>query len=847
VPDLRRLSLDGDDWTLYWLLPNEWFWRRVWETAPPEAAARRLPASVPGHVQEALLRAEALPHPYVREHSRQWEWTSARDWVYEKPFSVPEELAGDRYLLRFEGLDDAGHVYLNGRRVGDHEGQFLPAEWDVTDHLRADRPNHLVVVVERAPDVQGQIGRTSRERRWKSRFAYGWDWATRLPPVGIWDSVWLQAVSQAWFRGVSVNANLSTDRSEASLAVISEFGARERTQAVIRLEVTQQGLPVATVEDPITLFESDTSLVQSTIIPRIQLWWPNGSGRPALYQARVTLMDAREGVLDQREIEFGVRELELQPCEGAPPDSLPYVLTVNGRRTWIKGWNWTPLDHLYGSLDEARYRPFLELARDAGVNLLRVWGGGLLEKEAFYRLCDRYGILVWQEFPLSSSGIDNTPSEDPGYLNYIRMQAEGMLERRRNHPSLAIWCGGNELTDDRMRPLGSDHPALAELREAVLTEDPQRLWLPTSPSGPVFDARPEARGQLHDAHGPWLWLGPAEHPRFYNRIDPLLHSEFGCEGAADVETLRFIFDGPPSPPDLTDPVWLHHGGAWWLRPETVAAAFGPTSDAASFVRASQALQAMGLQYAVEAARRRKWRCAGTLPWQFNEAWPNAICTSAVDYFGRPKAAYYAVKRAYAGFHVSASFDSFTWQGRPRFEAEVWLHNSGEERSLLNVVATLCDLNGREWYQENLAGEAPANSAENVGDLSWRFPGDFQGPFLLLLEVIDEEGDTLARNAYWHSCAPEPPFAGFLEAPATALEVRHEGNRLRIANLGPALALGVTVFGEGVRSSDSDFPMLPGDVRELSVAPEDARPTVRAWNLRNETGPNEPAPAEDDRR
>lgn len=823
------LSLDGDDWTVYWLLPHEWEWRRVWEKDPPEAASRRISASVPGHVQEALLRTGELPDWRVGTNSRFWEWVSERDWIYRKEFLAPAELAGMDLHLHFEGIDDSAVVFLNGRRVGTHTGQFQPAEWNVTDLVRPDASNELLVIVRRAPEVQGQIGRTSQERRWKSRFAYGWDWCTRLVPVGLWDSVSLVATGGARFGNISIYTNVANDRTEAAVSIVCEFAARQPTPATIFTEITQGGLPVAAIADPITVFGSDTSLVQSATLKRVQLWWPNGAGHPSLYQAALSLVDENDNLLDQTVVEFGVRQVEAVPCEGAPPDSLPYSLSVNGRRVWIKGWNWVPLDHLYGGVPAERYEQFLRLARAAHVNLLRVWGGGLLEKEIFYRLCDRYGIMVWQEFPLSSSGLDNTPPADPVFLDYLREQAEGMIPRRRNHASLVLWCGGNELTGENLEPLGSDHPALAELRSAVEIDHPQSLWLPTSPTGPRFGADPEHRGELHDVHGPWQWLGLRRHPEFYNRIDPLLHSEFGCAGAANPETLRAIFPSEVTRPSQEDPTWMAHGGNWWLPAEEVEAAFGNCPDAETFVRASQQLQVMGLQYAIEANRRRKWRCAGTLPWQFNEAWPNAVCTNAVDYYAKPKPAYYAVKRAYAPFHVSAGFTTFDWAEEKEFRADVWLHNSGEERSLLNVVATIADLQGRELYQENLAAEAPANSAENAGDLAWRFPDRFREAFLLFLEVIDEEGDTLARNAYLHSRAESPAFSPYLAAPATTLEITPAEGGICVRNTGRAMALGIRIDGGEALVEDSDFPLRPGSERRIRLSDPDATIVVSAWN------------------
>lgn len=738
----QTLSLDGEDWTVYWLPPREWEGRRVWEQEPPEAAEHRIPARVPGHALDALLPSgsEAREAFYRGLHTREWGWVSERDWVFEKRFQLPEELRGYFFQLRFEGIDDTAHVFLNGERVGDHTGQFVPAEWEVSPLLWPGAENHLLVVVEHAPEEQAG-------RPWKTRFPDLGEGCPCPVQIGLWDSVLLRATGPGRFRSVAVYTNVSKDQTEAALSIVSELSAGGPAPARVVTDITQDGLPVTSVEDALTLFPGEVSLVQSCEIPRLRLWWPNGHGAQPLYQARVTLVSESGAVMDQRTFDFGVRSLEAVPCEGAPEGALPYGLRVNGKRIWIQGWNWVPLDLLYASVPEERYEHILRLAKDAHVNLLRVWGGGLQEKEVFYRLCDRFGIMVWQEFPQTGPDL---PGGDR-YVDLARDQAEAMLARHRNHPSLVLWSGGSDLRDADGRPLTEEHPVLAELRAAVETEDPQRLWLPTSPSGPHSHADPAHAGELHDVHGPYHWLGLSEHPEFYNRIDPLLHSAFGCEGAAGADTL-------PLRDDL----------AWTAHKEKVEQASGPIPDAETFIRASQLLQAMCLKYAIEAHRRRQWRCAGTLPWPFNQTWPHAVSASAVDYYGQPKPAYHAVQRAYAPFHVSAAFRTFSWHGAPEFRAEAWLHNSGAERTLLNVVATIVDLQGRELYQENLAAEAPENTSEAVDTLSWRFPQDFAAPFLLFLEVIDEEGETLARNHYLHSRAPDPPFAGYLDP---ALEER----------------------------------------------------------------------------
>lgn len=839
MPIPQVFSLDGDDWRLYYLMPEEWRWRRVWEREPPEAPARRVRAVVPGVVQHDLLDAGVLPHPYEGENSRLWEWTWARDWIYERDFVPPAGWGAAAVRLRFEGVDHTCHVYLNGELLGEHTGMFLPFELDVTGRLRLGEPNRLLVVVQHAPEPRGQIGWTSLVRHWKARFAYGWDWCTRLVPLGIWDRVSLIATGDAWLKDVALHTNLSIDRTEAALSIVSDFGARAAEgdrparPAVVRAEILHSGLPVISTEDPITVFGSDTALVQSLTVRGAKLWWPNGEGEQPLYEARISLLSREGELLDGRRFSFGIRHVEMLPNEGAPEDALPYTLAVNGQRVWIRGWNWVPLDHLYGREMPERYERFLQLARDANVNLLRVWGGGLIEKEIFYDLCDRYGIMVWQEFPQSSSGLDNRPAEDEAYLEMARRSAEAILPRRRNHPSLVLWCGGNELTHDDFTPLGDDHPALATLKQAVSLHDPQRLWLPTSPSGPVFSASPEARGRMHDVHGPWRYMGATEQYAFFNAIDPLLHSEFGVEGPANLDALAHI--GPPvrlCPPDTSNPLWLHHGGAWWSQRELLETLFGPISELTAFVRAGQLLQAEGLRYAIEANRRRAWRCSGVLPWQFNEAWPNATCTNGVDYYGRPRPVYDAVRRAYAPFHVSAAYDTLAWHDRDRFRAELWLHNDGEARSLLNVAVTLADVGGQVFLQENLAAEAPAAASEPAGEIEWRRPRDYAGLFLLFLQVIDEEGDVLAENAYLHSAAPPPIFAPLWTAPRTTLEAARDGGELTLRNAGAAFALDAALSAPDSRwvsFSDNHLTLPPGETRTIRVDGPDGAIEIQGWN------------------
>ena len=613
--------------------------------------------------------------------------------------------------VRFEGVDHEATVFVDGEQVGRHVGAFTPFEVDVPEG-----EHQLAVVVHPAPESEPQVGRTSRVRVHKPRMSYGWDFCPRLVHQGIWRPVTLDPPPEAF--------------------------------PVVRLEdgagtVEVNGNEVLRVESP-------------------ELWWPNGMGQQRLYEVPGLGM------------RVGFRTLELRQNPDGPDAALPYRWVVNGRELQVNGWNWVPLDALYGVPRPEKLEHLLRLAASANVNVLRVWGGGLIETTEFYELCDRLGILVWQEFSQSSSGFESAPSDDPAFVETLVEDARAIVWRRRRHPSLAVWCGGNELDADAATP------AVAALREVVHELDPGRGWYPTSPTGDL------------DVHGPWEHQGLREHYGHYDTCTSLLHSEFGVEGMTNRRALEaLISTGSRWPADRTNPVY-EHLGAWWNNAPLVQEVFGGRiADVETMRRASQWLQYEGLRYAVEAQRRRWPRCSGTLPWQFNESYPNAWCTSAIDWHGEPKPAYYGVARAYRGA-PSARFATCAWGG----EREV--------RAFVSAPARLVDLDGTLVAAGDGEIAAPLDA----------FAGD--------AFVLD-----LGTNRYVMSrtVTLEP----LLDLPRTSLFVEAAGDRLVLGNTGEVAAIGVVV--EGLVLDDNVLDLLPGEERELEVVARLGEPRVEGWNAR----------------
>jgi beta-mannosidase len=516
----------------------------------------------------------------------------------------------------------------------------------------------------------------------------------------------------------------------------------------VTMNPPRDAFPRVRLEHGIGIVEVDGETVLRVDSP--ELWWPNGLGPQRLYRAG--------------EFNVGFRTIELDGN---------YRLVVNGEPVQIRGWNWVPLDALYGVPRPEKLAHLLELAARAGCNLLRVWGGGLLESHEFYEHCDRLGLLVWQEFSQSSSGLESVPSDDPEFVAAMAADAREIVPRLRRHPSLAIWCGGNELDGD------DSTPVLAALRHVVRELDGERAWLATSPLGDK------------DVHGPWEHQGLREHHRHYDTQTAKLHSEFGVEGMTNRHALEALIDEEHRwPADRTSPVY-EHLGAWWNNAPLVQRSFGGRiRDVETMRRASQWLQYEGLRYAVEATLRRG---AGVIPWQLNESFPNAWCTCAVDYHGVPKPAYYGVARAYRGA-PSAQFATSAWGGEQ------------EARASVSAPARFVNLDG-SVVAETGGGEITA-------------PLDGFASDVFLLD-LGENRYVMTRTETLEPLLDLPPARVETEFVAQSHKLR-----LRHAD-GPA-ALGIVI--EAAVCSDNVIDLLPGEERTIEVEVSEA-PRVEGWNVR----------------
>jgi beta-mannosidase len=848
-----RLPLNGADWQFKGFYGEDWRWRNAHKPGTRDVRHWH-PASVPGSVVDDLWHQGLVPDPYFELNTLRAEWAADRTWLYKKIFTVDEALRGQRARLVFEGVDYDAQFFLNGELLGRHVGMYTPAVFDAGALLNYGGENLLAVVIEPAPHEQPQVGHTSRVRTHKARMNYWWDFCPRLLHQGLWQPVYLAITGPVLIDDLWVRPRLAASWQQAEVALRLTLSSDAARTAEVMTAVSLERRPVATHAARYALEAGQNTFEVTLTLDEPRLWWPNGHGRQPLYTVAVEVATrenagaAPYAVSDERTADFGVRHLEFVPNEQAAHGARPYTLVANGKRVYLTGWNWVPLDVCYGVPRRPKLDRLLRLAQRAHVNLLRVWGGGLIETEAFYCRCDRLGLLVWQEFIQSSSGIDNNSPQDAGHIQMMVDEARVIVPRLRNHPALAVWCGGNELQAGPEQPLDDGHPLLAALKGVVRELDPGRHWLPTSPSGPVFGnsleniaADPKS---LHDVHGPWEHQGLREHFRLYNAGSSLLHSEFGVEGLTNRRTLDTVIE--PShqwPVTLDSPLWFHLG-AWWLKAPRWREMFGEAEALPALHRAVQFLQADGLRYAIEANRRRQYQNGGSLPWQFNEPYPMAACTSAVDYYAQPKPAYYAVAAAYGPIHVSARFERQAWAGETRFAADVWAHNSTTQRlDNARVIAALRDLSGHPYREVQMPATLPADSATCLLVLDCELQLINAPMFMLDLGLVVANGRALARNRYLFSRTAD--LSPALAAPSTEIAAEVEpgdrGRRVAITNQGAQTALNVwlepdrPVKAPGYAYfSDNYLCLLPGERREVTVewtgaAPGERRLAISGWN------------------
>ena len=641
--------------------------------------------------------------------------------------------------------------------------------------------------------------------------------------VGLWQGVTLRRYVGARLGRVFFKTTaISPQAAEATVVVEAERWADvPDLKAQITLSRGEQRLT-----DLVPLINGRAEVAFT--IPDPALWWTHDLGEPALYELEVALQ-AGGKTLDTHCEQVGIRTIQVdQSPDPDEPGTRFFTFVLNGVKLFAKGANWIPADSFVAQVDEAHYRDLLELAIEANMNMLRVWGGGIYEKDVFYRLCDELGILIWQEFMFACALY---PDSDPDFMAEVEQEAEAVVRRLRNRPCLALWSGNNEndWIDDMVnwqRP-GRDFPGKRiyhELLPPIVERlDGTRLYWPSSPYG----GNDHNSAEEGDRHNWQVWHGGVLSRRFgevpkrdgssegisyrhYAEDPARFISEFGMHAAPALETLRrnvpatalrlgspeLLYRNKDEPKDKGDLLMLAHTGL--------------PSSLQEYLDFSMICQAEGLKFGIEHYRRQKFHCSGTLFWQWNDCWPG-LSWSVLDYYLFPKAGYFYAKRAYAP--VLASFKGEV-DG-----VSLWITNDTLEDFVDTVRVLHGGFSGQELHEDVLEARVPANASVKVRHLSF-----------------DELSIADPRREYLAVRSPSGLFPDnrhfFVEVkdlvrPKPGLRVKlAEGSdgkyKVRVTTDVYAYFVKLVVPIEGTRFSDNYFDLFPGQERVIEVWNEAGR-------------------------
>ena len=607
-------------------------------------------ASVPGTIQSDYAKARNWGDIQYADTVYRFDEIEDWDWTYRTKLDFSAQV-GEQVFFVAEGIDYRFDILLNGAVIHSQEGMYTPVKLDLTDRAKAG--DLLEVYLYPRPWREGALvgdhaARSAADESCKAPVTYGWDWNPRLVNLGIWQDAYILTCKPEHIHACEPFYTLNEDR----------------TRAEVRFETECQGLVTYTVTDPDgkVIYEGTKP---SFTVENPRLWWCNGQGEPALYRwTAKSASDEKSGNIGFRTVKL-VRNVGADNVHGYPKSRYPAPITVelNGRRIFAKGSNFVNPELFFGEITEARYEEQILLVKEANMNLLRVWGGAGICKKSFYEICDREGILVWQEFMLACNNYIGTPH----YLKILEQEATSILKSLRRYPSIAFWCGGNELFN-AWSGMDEQSMALRLLNKLCYDLDPSRPFMMTAPLEGM-------------AHGSYTFFSEGKDVfQRFNACRNTAYSEFGVPSISPVESLkRVIPEEERFPMRETDAWTAHHGyHAWvgdtWLCNEIYDGYFGKAESLEERVEQSNWLQSVGYQAIFEEARRQWPHCSMALNWCLNEPWITAGNNSLIAYPNLPKPAFYAVKNSLAGQVPSARVEKFLWKAGETFAAEVWYLN-----------------------------------------------------------------------------------------------------------------------------------------------------------------------------
>ncbi|BDD12771.1 beta-mannosidase (plasmid) [Fulvitalea axinellae] len=820
-------ALEGD-WKFRQADKNEW-----------------MSATVPGTVHTDLLANKKISDPFYRTNEKDQQWIETKDWEYSVVFDTPEGvLDRDVVALEFPGLDTYADVFLNDSLILKSDNMFVGYEVPCKGALKA-KDNELRVVFRspvnevmdeweaspyRYPADNDQHEKKLSVFTRKAPYHYGWDWGPRFVTSGIYRPVALKSWNSADIKWVQYTQKSLTD-DKAELVVSAEVEAL--TPGSYTFSVNgKDGEATFSNSKSFELKKGANKISLPLEVMKPKRWWPSGLGEANLYDMTASLQKGNSIVSEKSE-RFGFRTIEVVN----KPDDMgtSFFFKVNGEPVFMKGANYIPSDNFVTEVDSARYRYLLESAKDANMNMIRVWGGGIYENDYFYELADEMGLLVWQDFMFACTMY---PGSDD-FLRRVEEEAVYNVKRLRNHPSIALWCGNNEIqgaweswgwqksygySEQDSINLYNDYKAVFhELLPKVTSELDDKFYLASSPLHNWPKAEDRANGDNH-YWGVWWGKLPFES---YKKYIARFMSEYGFQSFPEMESIK-KYSVPEDWAIESDVMKAHQRSS--IGNKTIKLYmdmyYDEPKDFESFVYVGQVLQAEGLKIGFEAHRRAMPFCMGSLYWQLNDCWPVASW-SGIDYYGNWKATHYYIKKAFEPVLVSPDMDSTG-------VIKVFAVSDKLEPVKAKLNISLIDNKGKVLQNR----ETEISVKPNGSNVYWEttrkafLKGDSGKETFMYVTLKSEDGSVDSENFLFF----EHPKDVKLAKPTVKADVKKATDGCVITLDTDVLARNVylAVPNEDGFFSDNYFNIIPGHTREIhlrtKLEPEVVRKKLKITTL-----------------
>jgi beta-mannosidase len=689
-------------------------------------AKQYYPANVPGTVHTDLLKNKLIKDPFYGDNEKSVQWVENENWEYVGTFNCDKATLQNKHIeLNFEGLDTYAQVYLNGTQILDCNNMFRSWNVDVKQHLKSGSNTLRIVfesAVKKGKALAAQLPYTlpgdEKVFTRKAQYQYGWDWGPRLVTCGIYKPIHLICWNDIKLQLVHHSIKTLND-SIAEINIITEIKSDTIINYTLSINSYLGDYNLAKLQHyryyNLKLKKGiniDTSIYT---IDFPKLWNTNGLGPATLYSFDVSLKDGNL-YNDQTHFKIGLRKLELVKEKDFFGES--FYFKLNGEPVFIKGANYIPQDNFVSRVNENHYTKLIQMAKESHMNMLRVWGGGIYESDEFYDLCDRNGILVWQDFMFACAMYPG----DSAFVKNVKQEVAQQVKRLHSHPSIALWCGNNE-SDEGWHNWGwQKQYHYSQQDSAKIWNDYQKIFQEVIPNViKVFSPPLEGAGggNYHssspsigwgrkesllqgDSHYWGVWWGMEPFDIYEKKVGRFM-SEYGFQGMPDVNTLKAVCDSNEMQLNSVS-IKAHqkHPTGYQTIQTYMERDYKVPTDFRKYNYVSQLLQRDGMKIAIEAHRRAKPYCMGTLYWQLNDCWP-VTSWSAIDYNNKPKALYYETKKAYGDVIISIHPE------RNEYQVFIISDKLNDENAKLEI--NLKNMKGEILFHEMDSVVVKANSSE----------------------------------------------------------------------------------------------------------------------------------------